>query len=190
MHATIEPGLPGTGPLPVHLHTGHPTPWSEGTVVRFEPDDGASWIGNLQSGDCGATKVEPWPAADAMVVIAKGAAYFVRPRDPENWRFVGSVGIDCRLTPDQRLAILTTYSDLIALAQDGSENWSRRVAIDGVEILEMDNGLILGAAAIDPLDEWYPFAVSLHDGLDANGMHARNAMERAFVQWMRNMKPS
>lgn len=189
MHATIEPGLPGTGPLPVHLHTGHPTPWSEGTVVRFEPDDGASWIGNLQTGYGYATKIALWPAAGAVIVIAKGAAYFVRPSDPESWRFLGSVGIDCRLISDQRLAILTTYSDVIAIAQDGSESWSRRVAIDGVEILEMDNGLILGAAGIDPPDEWCPFALSLHDGSDANSMHALNAMERAFAQWMRKMKP-
>ena len=114
----------------------------------------------------------------------------MRPSDPESWRFLGSEGIDCRLTPDERLAIVTTYSDVIALAGDGSETWRRTVAIDGIVILEIDHGLILGAAGIAPPDEWRPFALSLLDGSDANGMHARNAMERAFAQWTRHMRRS
>ena len=40
----ILPGLPGDGPVPKHFHTGHPTPWAEGFVVRFWNDDGTEWV--------------------------------------------------------------------------------------------------------------------------------------------------
>lgn len=167
MRAILEPGLSGTGPTPVHLHTGHPTPWSEGCVFRFEPDTAPTWIGNLQSGYGYATKVLPWENAGAMIVIVKGATYFVRPDVPDDWRFIDLLGIDCVLAGPDDLAILGTYTDVVAIQRNGSELWRRSVAVDGVEIQRIDNGIIHGFAGIDPPDEWHPFAILITDGTDA-----------------------
>lgn len=166
MIATLEVGLPGTGPLPVHFHTGKPTPWSEGCVVRFISRSG-DWIANLQGGYGYATKVVEWPEADAVIVIAKGAVYFVRPDQPDQWRFIDLAGIDCVTAPARDLAILSTFTDVVAISPDGSELWRRSVAVDGVVITDVRDGLIHGSAGIDPPDEWHSFMLQLTTGVDA-----------------------
>jgi len=167
MIASIEPGLPGTGPLPVHLHTGRPTPWSEGCVVRFTLRSGDAWIGNLQTGYGYATKIAEWPEANAVVVIAKGAVYFVRPDQPNKWTFIDLLGTDCLIAPTRDLAFLTTYTDVVAVSVAGTERWRRSVAVDGVEITDIRNGLVHGYAGIDPPDQWHPFVLELATGMDA-----------------------
>lgn len=167
MRATLEPGLPGTGLPPVHLHTGRPTPWREGCVIRFEPDHAATWIGNLQPGSGYATRIVPWENAGAIIVIAKGAIYFVRPDAPDDWGFIDPFGIDCVLTPEHDLAILSTYSDVVAITAAGAELWRRQIAVDGVEVQRIDDGVIHGLAEMDPPDGWHPFAIWLTDGTDA-----------------------
>ena len=169
MTAAFEPGLPGTGPLAVHLHRGKPTPWSEGCVIRFTSRSGESWIGNLQAGFGYATKLAEWPEANAVVVIAKGAVYFVRPDHPEKWRFIDLLGIDCFITPTRDLALISTFTDVVAISPNGVELWRRGVAVDGVEITDVRNGLIHGKACIDPPDEWHPFVLKLESGVDASG---------------------
>lgn len=172
MKTTFEPGLPGKGPLPVHLHSGKPTPWSEGCVVRIQPDSGTEWIGNLQRG-CGyATKVIEWRAANALIVIASGGSYFIRPDNPENWMYFDNLGIDCFITPHENIALLATYTDVLAISINGTELWRRSVAIDGVEITSVENGFIYGKACLDPPELWVPFVLDLNNGFEEPGCDA------------------
>lgn len=166
MIATIESGLPGTGPLPVHFHTGRPTPWSEGCVVRFAPQSGDAWIGNLKTGYGYATKVVEWPEANVVVVIANGAVYLVRPDQPGEWVFIDLCGIDCVIAPTRDLTLISTYTDVVAVSTDGTERWRRSVALYGVEITSIRNGVVLGNAGIDPPDDWRPFVLALDSGID------------------------
>lgn len=166
MKATIEPGLSGTGPLPVHLHSGKPTPWSEGCVVRIQPDSGTEWIGNLQRGYGYATKIIEWRAAKAIIVIAHGASYLIHPDQPEKWLFLDDLSIDCTITPHEDIALLATYSAVVAIASNGTVLWRRELAIDGVEITCIENGLIYGKACLDPPELWVPFALNLNKGFE------------------------
>jgi hypothetical protein len=180
MNATFEAGLPGTGPLPVHLHTGRPTPWSEGCVVRSSPDSAPSWIGNLQPGYGYAMKIILWDDANAFIVIAKGASYFVRPDNPDNWRFLDLLGIDCVLSPSRDVALLATYTDVIAISTKGVELWRRTVAVDGVTSLHIESELIYGRAAVDSPDDWRSFVLRLDDGTDGKqGAAPEPPMRRA-----------
>ncbi len=81
----ILKGLPSEGPLPKYFHLGHPTPWSEGFVVRFWNSDGTEWVGNFQSGWSPIGTVVDWPEAAIFVVIAYGAAYFLMKSDPQRY---------------------------------------------------------------------------------------------------------
>jgi hypothetical protein len=175
MFATIESGLPGTGPLPIHLHTGRPTPWSEGCVVRFTPASGDEWIGNFQTGYGYATKIIEWIDATAVIVIAKGAVYFVRLGQTVEWQFIDLLGIDCTITPSRDVALISTYTDVVAVSTVGTELWRRSVAVDGVEISEVTDGKIFGDAGIDPPDEWHPFVLDLATGTDAEQSDARKS---------------
>jgi hypothetical protein len=130
------------------------------------------WVGNLQTGYGYATKVIKWPEADAFVVIAKGATYFIRPNEPKNWVFFDLLGIDCVITALRDIALLSTYSDVIAISTKGTELWRRSVAIDGVEITKVEDGLIYGSAGIDPPDVWHPFLLDLATGNDVKPPNA------------------
>ena len=167
MTATIEAGLPGTGPLPVHLHAGQPTPWSEGCVVRFNSDSDNEWIANAQTGYGFSTELIDWPQANAMIIIVKGATYIVRPDTPNAWGFIDLLGMDCLIARDGDIAILSTYTDVVAILPNGKEQWRRRVAHDGVKIESVHDGLIHGSAGIDPPEEWHPFSIRVDTGKDA-----------------------
>lgn len=167
MIAKIEPGLPGTGPIPVHLHTGQPTPWSEGFVIRFTPDTRDEWIGNFQTGYGYATKLIDWPQANGIVVIANGATYAVRPNNPGDWTFIDLLGTDCVIANGGDMALISTYTDVLAVLPNGTEAWRRTVAIDGVEIESVDDQMIRGNACFDPPDEWHRFTLHLATGQDA-----------------------
>jgi hypothetical protein len=144
---------------------GRPSPWSEGIVVRFEPDAGPEWIGNLEPGYGGTTKIVPWEDAHAFIVIADGATYFVRPDAPDDWRHLAADGWDCVLTPSHDLAILCTEDGLSAITRNGSELWSRWLALDGYRVHGIHGGAIHGRAQTQ--DEEYPFAILLSNGTDA-----------------------
>ena len=70
------------------------------------------------------------------------------------------------IAPTGQTAILSTYTDIVAISADGSETWPRTVAVDGVEGLRIENGLIYGRAGIDPPNEWQPFVLRLSDGTE------------------------
>jgi hypothetical protein len=167
MSASFLAGLPSAGPPPVHLHTGHPTPWSEGCVIRIESEKAGEWIANAQEGWGYAKGIYEWPNARLIVLIANGACYLISPDSPGNWRFIDSLAIECAFAPDGQLAIVSTYTDLIALTTSGECKWQRCIAVDGVQIDGIADGMVSGKACLDPPDHWQSFRVLLADGADA-----------------------
>ncbi|MCA8989223.1 MAG: hypothetical protein KDA78_16365 [Planctomycetaceae bacterium] len=160
----LEPGLDGTGPRPIHLHRGNPTPWSEGCVFRILSDTSESWLANAQTGFGYATSATIWKEAESVILIAMGATYFVNLQVPNVWKYISDTGTSCTISPDGIMVLICTYFDIVAIDHKGNELWKREVAIDGVEILNIENGLIYGNACIDPPDEWQSFTLRLDDG--------------------------
>ena len=116
-----------------------------------------------------------------MLVIAKGASYFVQPQEPKTWRFLDLLGIDCVIAPSAQCAVLATYTDVVTIDRGGSPLWRRTVAVDGVEIEKIQNGLIYGRAGIDPPDEWHRFVLRLDDGTEAEpGASANGGPAKGF----------
>ena len=126
-------------------------------------------------------EIVEWPEANAVVVLAKGAVYFVRPDVANEWRYIDMLGIDCIIVSTRDCALIATYTDVVALSIDGAELWRRSVAIDGVEITDVANGLISGNAGIDPPDEWHPFVLDINTGNDAEPSDApKSPVSRQF----------
>src|SRR5258708_2157304 len=69
-------GLPGDGPVPKYFHLGHPTPWTEGLVVRFWNADGTEWVGNFQNSRSGGCEILTWPEANAIIIKTSGPFTF------------------------------------------------------------------------------------------------------------------
>jgi len=166
MEVILEPGLYGTGPRPIHLHRGNPTPWSEGCVFRIVSDTSESWLANAQTGFGYATSATIWEEAKSVILFAMGATYFVNPEIPDAWKHLSDTGTTGVISPEGRMVLICTYFDVVAIDPKGNELWRRAVAIDGVEILNIENGLIYGNACINPPDDWQPFTLRLDDGME------------------------
>ncbi len=152
--------------MPVHLHMGRPTPWSEGIVVRVDPDHSEAWTVNAQGGDGYTSKIVEWGEARCVVLIAKGACYLIRPDAHAEWQLIEPWSSDCLLTPDQTLALILTFDGITVLSQKGHVEWRRSLGIDGIEITHLTKDIIEGVACIDPPDDWVPFRIRTRDGAD------------------------
>ena len=168
MKAQFEKGLPGHGPVPTHMHAGHPTPWSEGTVVVFSNPSGDAWFANLQPGCGHVSKIVEWASAEAFVVIARGATYFVYPSISDSWLYLGDSVSECLVTPSGERAIIVTDTSIACIDTNGTTMWRRHsnIAIDGIEIQRLNDQVVAGEGCIDPPYSWKPFAIRLDDGVD------------------------
>jgi hypothetical protein len=165
--AVIEEGLPPFGPAAVHLHDGSPTPWRQGLVVRFTPDSGESWVANAKPGYGYRTAVWPWLATQSFIVVAAGNAYLVRPDRPEEWVHLAHQAIGHLFDPNGPRVFIATYTDVLAFDARGASLWNRRVALDGVELATLHDGVLEGRAGVDPPDDWRPFRLRADNGADA-----------------------
>src|SRR5262245_11223124 len=77
----LLPGLPPYGPLAEPFTATGQGTYREGLVVRFETDDGQSWVGNFQRGYSGFEMAIDHPNGREVVVIAGGQGYVVNPED-------------------------------------------------------------------------------------------------------------
>ena len=163
----ILKGLPSEGPVPKYFHLGHPTPWSEGFVVRFWNSDGTEWVGNFQSA-WGLGTVVDWPEAAIVVVIGYGACYFLQKSDPLQYVHHG-FGVTSALLDETRRLLILAYQggDLFAYDRDGQEVWSRRhFAVDGIELKGCEAGVITADIEYDYEGSWRTARVNAVDGSD------------------------
>ena len=117
----VLPGLPGEGPLPLHFHTGHPTPWAEGIVIRFRNEDGTEWVGNFQSRSGGAEAIL-WPEANAVAVIAGGDFYLIDAKDPDSYTTLGSQCIASEVVLNEHRNVLVVAEGYGLHAFDTNRN--------------------------------------------------------------------
>lgn len=165
MRVILEPGLDGAGPSPMYLHrSDEPAAGQEACVFRILSDDAEPCLVNAQAGFGYATTATVWEAAGAVLLIAKGATYFLNPKAPQAWTFLADTGIECVISPAANIAVISSYDEVMAINPVGAVLWRRTVAIDGVVNLSVENGLVHGQACHDPPDDWAPFTLRLADG--------------------------
>lgn len=164
MKLMLLPGLPASDDNVIHLHHGEPTPWREGVVARCETDGGGCWIANAQPGNGYADEVVYWQRANAYIWIAKGATYLVRIDQGYSWKFIADYGITCKVSDDQKNAVIATYTDAICLDSGGSLAWQRVIAVDGVEISEIGESTVDCRACHDPPDGWHDCKLDRKNG--------------------------
>jgi hypothetical protein len=161
-------GLPGDGPPPLHLHRGHPTPWTEQHVVRLALIDGSDCVVNCQFGNSSFSDATVWLEAQRFILVACGALYLVSALDPTNY-VIGPSTVTSYLFSDERdVLLIADYADLSAYDTDGTRRWHNPIGVDGVEPTRVDGNLVLGRVCVDPgTDHWRDFRIRLSDGTDA-----------------------
>jgi hypothetical protein len=120
-------GLPGDGPTAYYFHSGHPTPWKEGFVVRFWNQDGTGWVGNFQGLQNRGAKVVLWPEADSVIVVAMDAFYLLDAHNPDNYVTLGSVGPvdDVMLDGDHMHLFVSESEQIRGYGRDRRLLWTR-----------------------------------------------------------------
>ena len=117
----VLPGLPGDGPVPLHFHPGHPTPWKEGLVIRFWNEDGTEWVGNFQ-GCSGRAEALLWPEASAVAVDAGDFFYLIDANDPGSYTTLGSEYIANAMVLDEHRNVLVVAAGYGLRAFDLNRN--------------------------------------------------------------------
>jgi len=147
----VLPGLPGEGPLPLHFHLGHPTPWTEGVVIRFTNSDGSSWIANFKG--CGSERkvaVIFWEAAASIAVLVGSDFYLVDERKHESYTTLGepSYATSIILNENMTMLFVADSGTVHAFDRDRKLVWSRseiggfvaylKNCIDGILTVELE----------------------------------------------------
>lgn len=164
-------GLPGDGPAPMHFHCGHPTPWSEGFVVKFLSADRSAWIGNFQRGIVGFNTVVDWPEAKLVVVIANGACYFVPTTDPATYRTHRLDSVQALLFDSGRdLLLVADYGGVTAYRRDRTIAWQQEgLGLPGIAFISCTDGVLAIKVEFEMGEPWESITLAVSDGaiLDA-----------------------
>lgn len=164
MEIIREPGLFGTGPRPVHLHSGSPTPYREGEVFRIIPEQADPWLANVQTGCDGFSIIQRWEKEKRAHLIVNGDCYLIHPEQPEDWKLIHQDVLEYRFLTPLNIALITNYSDLFAINSAGTQLWSNPIAFYGIEFTLIDDQFVKGFACYDASERWAPFTICLSDG--------------------------
>ena len=151
-HWKLLLGLPGHGPVPLHYHLGHPTPWAEGIVIEFTSAEALGWIGNFQPHYLPGTQILEWSEANAFVVLAGGGFYLIDASRPD--RYTSHVWVrDVLIAPERNVLIVCQEADLWAYSTDLELLWQVSVTYH-IEVRDCSHG-VLTLHVTDDLDKPY-----------------------------------
>jgi len=165
----VEPGLPAYGPRAISFPEAWGRTGQEGLVVRFEPDDASTWVGNFQTGHGAQHGVRVHPDRRSVLVVAAGNLWTV---DPHAQRAEQMDGWFDELwdIPGTGEVILSRQGLAFARLGEAGLVWhARRLSWDGFDAVCVRDDLIEGRAWSPFQDEWLPFKVDLRTGEAAGG---------------------
>ena len=102
--------------------------------------------------------------------MAGGSGYVVDPADPSVVDFLGGQWESCIATTDGRGLVLSDTVDVQLIDHTGLAWRSRRLAWDGVRILQVTHDTVHGEAAHFD-GSWHPFSISITDGKAHGGAY-------------------
>lgn len=152
--------------------TGH-----DGMIVRVSPVGGRSWLGvfafGSPTGDA-LDLVASTPHLHRLLVVSKGLAVAVRTDMPRDW-FEVPISPVCEVlpAPEQKVLVLTGYTQLAGLGEQGIRWVSERVSIDGIRILGIRGNHLAGEASDPTGGTVVPFSVDLATGRHQGGSGGR-----------------
>lgn len=139
-------------------------------MIRFLAGTREAWVGNFQRGLCSFDQVVAFPDGQHVLVIAGGSAYLVHPATKSIIASLGGQVESCTPTPDARGFVLSDLTDIELVNGSGLVWRSRRLAWDGVRVLQVTGDDVLGEARHYD-DTWHPFRVSLANGEATGGAY-------------------
>lgn len=166
----VLPGLPPYGDLPKLISDTGSTVYREGYVIRFLTGTREEWVGNFQRGLCCFDQALALSDGKHVLVIAGGTAYVVDPAKKSIVESFGGQIESCTPTPDASGLVLSDLTDIELVKGSGRVWRSRRLAWDGLRVLQVTRHDIFGEARHYD-DSWHPFRVSLLNGQATGGAY-------------------
>jgi hypothetical protein len=147
----------------------NPISYSQGYVVQVVPQKGIEWIGNFKGIDKQYfSGVFVWPKTSHICVIARGSAYVVHADNPEIYEELSIVPIiDAHNVVEQEMIVFSTFWEVSAFGERGLLWTTQNLAVDGIEIRKIENGLIYGVSK--SYDKDIPFRIDLITGATVRG---------------------
>ena len=143
--------LPATGKLDVPLlYIPQPKTRSEhdGVWLKIRSSNGEPWVGVFAFGyssPSAVSRVISTPDPEALCVVSRGAAYIVRPDEPNAWQQMRVLPIiDVRVLPEHQMLLLADYTKLIALGNGGVLWKSSGLCGDDLKILRITSKVVEG----------------------------------------------
>lgn len=144
--------LPATGKIDVPLlYIPEPKTRGEhdGLWLTFRSSNGESWVGVFAFGNSSpsaVSRVISTPDPEAVCIVSRGAAYLVRPSEPNAWHQVRvSPIIDVRILPEHRVLLLAGFTKLIACGNRGVLWESSNLCGDELKILRVTSEAVEGS---------------------------------------------
>jgi len=141
----VLPGLPGSGPSPFHFHLGHPSPWTEGFVVRFWKADGNEWVGNFQGKAGLEHKSFALAGGNSVVVLAMDNFYLVDANIPGNYVTIDSQWLvdDVMLDDERKMLFVAASTSIFAFGRDRGRLWTQlRLGGFDAQLTECADGVL------------------------------------------------
>ena len=160
-------GLPAEGPFPTHFHQGHPTPWTEGFVVRFRNAGGNEWVGNFQEETLGRNEVVHWPEANALIVIAADNFYLIHSTNPGSYVSGGPLcfASGLFLNDDRTTLFVADLYKVVAYRRDRKPIWQATTEDLGMIIwMGERDGIVAVEVEVEMGEALVDVRISPHNG--------------------------
>lgn len=117
-------------------------------VVQVSIGKSHEWIGNFKGVDRKyLSGVFLWPDHRRLCIIAGGSAYVVLADNPDSYiELPITPVVDVRDIPDQGIILLITFWEISAFGELGLLWRTENLALDGILIREIRNGIIYGVS--------------------------------------------
>lgn len=148
----------------------------DGLIVRVEPNDADAWIGMFAFGNIDAdalTYAGTMPDLRKFYVASRGAGYIIDAANPSSWEEVSVIPVmDSRAVPAAGIVVFANYTELVAYDVDGLKWSTKRLAWDGLRILEVSAHTIVGEYWDIRSEAMERFEVDLATGTSRGGVEA------------------
>ncbi|NBD12867.1 hypothetical protein [Corallococcus silvisoli] len=160
---------------PRYFFPGNTAAGQDGILVRVTPEGGgAPWLGVFAFGRFGQgefSRVLSLPDPKKLCVVSRGAGYIVASQDPQNWEAIKSVPItDVRAVLSAGVVVFANLTEMVAYGAEGMRWRTKRLAWDGLKILEVTEHSIRGEYWDLREEATQPFEVDLATGAQKGGV--------------------
>lgn len=146
----------------------------DGVIVRVQPNDADAWIGMFAFGDIDAnalTYADTMPDGRKFYVSSRGVGYIVDAASPGIWEDVSLVPVmDSRAVLAAGIIVFANYTELVAYDVNGFKWRTKRLAWDGLRILEVNAHTIVGEYWDIQSEAMERFEVDLATGTSRGGV--------------------